>query len=197
MRVLRILPAILPVACLVVAAPGNPAAGNAQKGWFEKAVKKVDAKFEPAEAKPGQVVTFKLTVELNEGYHTYPTMQPDKAAVGYTNLLKFPTTGAAIFVGAVEDPKNYEEVAEPEQGIRAMRKYSGSATFTRKVVVSPRAPVGPNLAKVTLKLMVCDKSVCYAPKDVTIETSIKVLDGPPVPVPPEFAAEVARALGGN
>ena len=46
-------------------------------------MKKVEAKFDPAEAKPGQTVTFKLTVELNDGYYTYPTRQADKAAEGW------------------------------------------------------------------------------------------------------------------
>ena len=44
----------------------------------------------PAEAKPGQTVTFTLTVELNDGYHTYPTVQPDKKAAGMVNEIKFP-----------------------------------------------------------------------------------------------------------
>ena len=33
-------------------------------------VKSVEAKIEPAEAKPGQTVTFKLTVTLEDGFYS-------------------------------------------------------------------------------------------------------------------------------
>src|SRR4051812_15727838 len=91
------------VAALLAALPGT---ANAQK-WYEKAVKKIEGRFTPAEAKPGQTVTFSLTVELNEGYHTYPTVQPDKNAAGMINVIKFPTPGAVIFVGQMQDPKDF------------------------------------------------------------------------------------------
>src|SRR5436190_2958978 len=100
------------VAAVVAVAPGG---ASAQK-WYEKAVKKVEGKFAPAEAKPGQTVTFTLTVELNEGYHTYPTAQPDKLAAGMVNVLKFPAPGAVIFVGSTEDPKDFVTKEEPDLG---------------------------------------------------------------------------------
>lgn len=193
----RILSLGLPIALLVATVPAGPAAANAQKGWFEKAVKKVGVKVEPAAAKPGQVVTFKITIDLQDGYHTYPTTQPDKAAAGYVNLIKFPAQDAMIFVGRVDDPKGFDAIADAEQGIKELRKYSGTVTFARKAVVSPKAAPGTATAKATLKLMVCDKDRCFAPKDVPVEAALKVLDGPPVPVPQEFAAEVTKALAGK
>lgn len=192
-------PRTLALAGLAAAAaallPAGPA--GAQKGWYEKAVKKVEAKFEPAAAKPGEVVTLKFTVALNDGYHTYPTAQADPGAAGFINAFKFPAPEAVVFVGKVADPKGYEEVAEPELGVKALRKYAGEVTFTRKAVVSPKAAAGAAAAKVTLTLTVCDKSTCFAPKAVPVDVPLKVLDGPAVPVPAEFAAEVAQALAGK
>lgn len=179
--------------------PGRPTAATAaQKGWYEKAVKKIEGTFEPAEAKPGQTVTFKLTIELNEGYHTYPTVQPDKLAASMVNTIKFPPPGSAVFVGPVTDPVNFETKAEPELGIQEIRVSSGKVVFTRKAVVSPKASPGESTVKLeSFKLMVCDKNSCFPPKAVPVEAKLKVLDGPAVPVEKEYADEVAKALAGK
>jgi hypothetical protein len=181
------------VAALLAAVPGS---ASAQK-WYEKAVKKVEGKFTPAEAKPGQTVTFTLTIELNDGYHTYPTVQPDKAAATMVNVVKFPAPGAVIFVGETQDPKDYLTKEEADIGIKELRYNTGTVVYTRKAVVSPKASAGPATAKATLGLSVCDKGNCFPSKNVPVEASLKVLDGPPVPVEKAYAEEVAKALGGK
>jgi hypothetical protein len=192
----RILAFAVPLALVLAAGPDRPAAGAPQK-WYEKAVKKVEAKFDPAEARPGQTVTVKVTIELNDGYHTYPTAQPDPAAAGMANSFKFPKDGPVIFVGPTADPKEFETKAEPELGIKELRYMGGAVTFTRKAVVSPKAAAGPAAAKLNLSLLVCDKNVCFPPKDVPLEAGLKVLPGPAVPVEKEYADEVTKALSGK
>ena len=170
------------------------APARAQK-WYERAVKKVEAKFTPAEAKPGQTVTFTLTVELNDGYHTYPTMQTDKQAAAMVNEITFPSPDAVIFVGKTEDPKNAKTKAEPDLGILAMSYCPGTVTYTRKAVVSPKASAGPATIKLTtFRLNVCDKDNCFPPKKVPVEATLKVLDGPAVEVEKAYAEEVKKAL---
>jgi DsbC/DsbD-like thiol-disulfide interchange protein len=182
----------LSVAALLAGTPGS---ARGQK-WYEKAVKKVEGRFAPTEAKPGQTVTFSLTIELNEGYHTYPTKQPDKMAAGMANLIKFPEPGSVIFVGTFEDPKGYLTKEEPVLGIKEIRYYPGSVTFTRKAVVSPKATAGATTVKLaTFSLSVCDKNTCFPPKTLPIEAALKILDGPPVPIEKEFAEEVTKVLG--
>lgn len=192
-RTLALLPAFA-VAVALASAPATHAAGK-QK-WYEKAVKKVSGSFTPAEAKPGQTVTFTLTVELNDGYHTYPTVQPDKGAAGMVNVIKFPAAAAdgVIFVGSVTEPKDPMKKAELEAGIQELHYYAGKASFTRTAVVSPKAKAGPLTAKLAgFKLSVCDKDNCFPPKDVPVEASLKVLDGS-VEVEKAYADEVAKAL---
>ena len=193
MRLTRTL-ALAPAAAVALALALAPASRAGGQRWYERAVKKVEASFDPAEAKPGQTVTFRVTVELNDGFHTYPTVQTDKAAEGMVNVLKFPAAGDVIFVGAVEDPKGALTKAEPEAGIKEMRYYPGTATFTRKAVVSPRAAAGPVAVKLdAFKLSVCDKENCFPPKAVPVEASLKVLSGS-VEVEKQYAEEVAKAL---
>ena len=194
MRPNRMWPFLL-AACAGIAFAAAPAGLAGGQKWYEKAVKKVSAEISPAEAKPGQTVTFSLTVELNEGYHTYPTRQIDKMAEGMVNTIKFPAAGSLIFVGAIQEPKGVKTKADPEIGITELRYYEGKATFTRKAVVSPKAPAGPATVKLTaFKLSVCDKINCFPPKDVPVEATIKILDGPAVAVEKEYAEEVRKAL---
>jgi hypothetical protein len=192
------MPRSVPSACVTLfalalaAAPGSSAN---QKDWYERAVKKVEAKFDPAEARPGQTVTFILTVELNPGYHTYPVVQPDKNAASMTNIVRYPDPGPVVFVGPTVDPKGYLTKEVPEIGIKELREYEGKVVYTRKAVVSPRA--GPGAAPVKLaafKLTVCDENNCFPPKTVPVETAFRVLPGPAEPVDPMYAAEVRKAL---
>jgi hypothetical protein len=189
----RTLTLAIPFALVFAVLPASPAA--AQK-WYEKAVKKVEGKFSPAEAKPGQTVTFTLTVELNEGYHTYPTVQLDKQAAGMVNDIRFPDPGTVIFVGKTEDPKDAKTKAEPELGILEMSYCTDTVTYTRKAVVSPKAAAGAATIKLAkFGLNVCDKDNCFPPKTIPIEAMIKVLDGPAVEVEKAYADEVQKALG--
>lgn len=168
-------------------------AAAADKG-FDKAVKKVTATFEPAEAKPGQTVTLKVTVELADGYHTYPLVQSDKKAAFMVNKLAFPDAGAVVFVGEAADPANAEVKAEPDLGIAEMKILTGLVVYERKAVVSPTATAG----KVTVTLpkftvSVCDKNNCFPPKTLMPEAAVTVLAGPAVPVEAKFADEVKKA----
>jgi hypothetical protein len=184
----------LTVAAAVAVVPGT---AHAQK-WYDKAVKKVEGRFAPAEAKPGETVTFTLTVELNAGYHTYPTVQPDKLAAANVNVLKFPDPGAVIFVGKTEDPKDFHTKDEAEIGIKELRYNTGTVVYTRKAVVSPRAAAGEAKVKLAaFSLSVCDQNNCFPPKAVPVEAALKVLDGPAVAVEKAYADEVAKALGGK
>jgi hypothetical protein len=194
-RMLALLP--LATAAVALATPPAGSSAGAQK-WYEKAVKKVEASFSPAEAKPGQTVTFSVTVELNDGYHTYPTVQTDKMALSMVNTFKFPKPGEVIFVGEVQDPKDTKKKAEPEIGILELLYCEGKVTFTRKAVVSPKAKPGEASVKLdSFKLSVCDKDNCFPPKDVPIGAKLKVLDAPAVEVEKQYAAEVAKALEGK
>jgi len=147
-----------------------------KKDWYDRAVKKVEATFEPAEAKPGDTVTLKLTVHLTEGFHTYPTRQPDKAAEAMVNTIKFPDAGAVEFVGDVLDPKEYKTKAEPELGIKELRYVEGKIVYERKAVVSATAKPGAVAVKLPqFSLNVCDAVNCFPAKKLTPQATLKVL----------------------
>ncbi len=169
---------------------------SAQKiSGFDKAVKKFTVAFEPAQAKPGETVTLKITLELNEGYYTYPTVQPEKSAASMVNKIVFPTPSTLIFVGETTDPQNAKSKAEPLLGIDEMRYYTGTVVFERHAVVSPVAKSGATTVTLpNVLLSVCDKDNCFPAKKLMPEVTFKVLDGPAVPVQKAYAAEVKQLL---
>lgn len=183
---------MLGIAALGFAVASVPAATNAD--WYDKAVKSVTAEIVPAEAKPGQVVTLKITVALNDGYYTYPAVQPDKAAAGMVNKLDFPADAGLVFVGETLDPADFKTKAEPDLGINELVYIPGTAIYQRKAVVSPKASAGKLAIKPTLRLNVCDKNNCYPAKTVAPTASLTVLEGS-VPVDPKYADEVKKSLG--
>lgn len=179
---------------LPVLSPSSSSAMTLQK-WFEKAVRRLEASFTPAQARRGQTVTFSLTVHLQEGYYTYPTRQSDPQAAALVNELRFPDPQEVIFVGAVEDPKTARVKAEPQAGIQNLRYCTGIVTYIRAAVVHPQAPAGPvtvRLPKVRLNL--CDANTCFPVKEVAVEATLTILDGPPLPVEARYAEEVRRVL---
>lgn len=157
-------------------------------------VKSINATFEPTEAKPGQTVTLKLTVTLEDGYYTYPLVQTDKAAVSMVNKLEFPKGGSVVFVGDAYDPANPKKKAEPVVGIEELLYYTGTVVYERKAVVSPSAKPGEVAVQLPkFSLSVCDKDNCFPPKTHKPEATLKVLDGPAVAVDKKYAAEVEKA----
>jgi hypothetical protein len=170
-------------------------AGAAEKK--ASGIKSVEATIEPAEAKPGQTVTFKLTVKLEDSYYTYPLVQPDKAAANLVNTIAFPKPDVLVFVGDTDDPSDPKKKAELMQGIEEMYYYTGTLTYERKAVVNPKAK--PGAAKVALEkflLNVCDKDNCFPAKKLAPEAMFKVLDGSQA-VDKKWAEAVEKALAGK
>jgi|SRR5262245_2744420 len=170
-------------ACLAVA---GVSFGQAK---IKDAIRKVDAVFEPAEAKPGQTVTLKVTVQLADGYHTYPVMQPAPEAKFSANTITFPKDSPLVFVGETVDP--VEPKSKKVEDYEVLY-YPGGGTWIRRAVVLPTAKPGSVTAKVKLKLLVCDEDNCFPPKTFELEPTLKVLDAPAVPVDPKYKDEVEK-----
>ncbi|HEV3386564.1 MAG TPA: hypothetical protein VG097_17235 [Gemmata sp.] len=193
---LTVLCAVCGIAALATS-PDESLAGAGQKKSFDNGVKKIEGGFSPAEAKPGQTVTFSITIELNEGYHTYPTVQKDKGAENFLNSFKFTAPDKVIFVGTVQDPADVK--TKFDNFFKCDIQYcTGKVVYTHKAVVSPKAAAGAVTVKLpSFSINVCDEENCFPPpkKLPVIEATLKVLEGPAVPVEKDFAGEVKKALG--
>jgi len=81
-------------------------------------IKKVEAKFEPATAKPGQTVTLKIELKLEDGWLTYPTHQPDSNAKAFVNKVVLPKAEMLRFAGMIKEPADPKVREYPELGIK-------------------------------------------------------------------------------
>ena len=158
------------------------------------AIKKVEATFEPQDARPGQTVTVKITVQLLDGYHTYPVYQLADEAKLSANKITFPTDGTILFVGETVDPvsprtKKIKEGTETYD----LQYYPGGGTWIRKAVVLPSAKAGAATSKIKVRLLVCDADNCFPPKTIDIEAALKVLEGPAVEVEKKYKDAVEKA----
>lgn len=172
-----------------------PFAFCADKPALPKGVEKVEASIVPADAAPGQLVTYRVTVTLAAGFHTYPLLQPDKAADGMVNTLVYPEPASLIFVGEANSPTQTDVKAEPLLGIKALHTLHGTVVYERSAIVHPKAKAGAStIALPKFVLSVCDKDACYPPKTLMPEASLKVTDSPAVAIDKKYAAEVEKLL---
>jgi thiol:disulfide interchange protein DsbD len=160
---------------------------------FDAVVSKLEARFEPATARRGETVTWKMTIDIAPGWHTYPTQQPEAAASSYVNKITAPKSGDVVFVGSVVEPPNPVKKPVKEEGIKELHYYEGSAVWEYKAVVSPNATPGEKTITVPVTVLVCDDSGCLPPKKRSLSAKLTVSDAPPVPVDPKYQGAVLGA----
>ena len=166
---------------------------------FEQTLRKFEVRFEPSEAKPGQTVTLKITLDPIDGFYTYPTVQPDPLAKSSANHIYFPAPSSVIFVGPFVDPADPKKKTETEDMNQQVLYYPSSVTWERKAVVSPHA--SPGLLTVNLKspegmethFQVCDQSNCFNSRG-TVFAKLTVLAGEPVAIDSKYKEEVDNIL---
>ncbi len=200
-----LFPAALIVALAALAGPAAaqpselmrlPGASASKAKSFADAAE-VTASIEPARAKPGQTVTFKLTVAPKQGFDTYPTTGPE-SQVG-RNVIKLPPPGDLIFVGSVTDPPGWKEKPSEINPLGKERYYVRPATWELKAVVSPKAAPGAKTVVLKgTKLQACingaNGQCFYSDRFNPPSATVEVLAGPPVEVDPKYRTEVEQAV---
>lgn len=160
---------------------------------YATAVESIEGKVEPAEARPGQTVTYKLIVKLTPGHHTYPTFQPDPSEQSSRNLIELPEPGDLIFVEPVKDPDGAHIKPGAKPGSQQLY-YPEGAVWEFRAVVSPKATPGEK--KVPLKqfkVLICDEQNCLPPRREKVDATVQV-SGSPVAVEEKYRAKVDEAL---
>lgn len=158
---------------------------------FNSAVESIQGKIEPATARPGQTVIYRLSVKLTPGHHTYPSLQLDPKSES-KNIIVLPDAGDLIFVDPVSDPPDAQLMMEKGE---TYLYYPGGATWEFKAVVSPKATTGPKkIALKQFKVLICDKNNCLPPRTVPVSAALEVA-GSPVDVEEKYRAKVEESLG--
>ncbi len=163
---------------------------------YTTAVKKIEARFEPADAKPGQQVTLKVAVELNEGYYTYAIHQPDPSASQATKI-DLPKSDDVFFYPPINDPPNFLTKSD---GMDLIRYYPEGTIWELKGVVPQSAKPGTKTVHLEkLTLVICFhigmKEGCLRPKAFPVSAELTVLDGPAIPIDPKIEEEIRKSRG--
>ncbi len=169
---------------------------------FQQTLKMMDIRFEPAQAKAGETVTLKVTLQPIDGFYTNPIFQPDAREKSQVNRILFPETGPIIFVGPFSDPAGSKMKVVPVLENADVLYYPHEVTWERKAVVAPNS--APGEVSVLLKspkglntrFQVCDDEGCFPSSD-SYSAKLTILPGDPVAIDPNFKDEVAKALRTN
>jgi thiol:disulfide interchange protein DsbD len=160
---------------------------GAQPSW-DKALKSsgVAGTFDPATAKRGQVVTLRMEVELDPGYHTYSLIQtsPDLAdSVPTFNFKDLPADLVAWKTPA-------DDATRRETASDGANELFGKVVWEQRIVVRPDAAPGPRSVKGKVRFQVCDEQSCLPSREFPFEAKLTISDAAQVPLDPE----VAKAL---
>src|SRR5262245_58833498 len=98
------------IACFLVGVCAV-ATSFAQPRQFEDIAKPL-VTVDPPKAKRGELVTWTLTIQLEPGWHTYPTIQEGDPNTSFVTKLRFPDFGPIVFVGSLQEPKGEKKLQD-------------------------------------------------------------------------------------
>lgn len=168
----------------------------------------VRAEISPVDAKPGEKVTFTLSIAVEEGWHTYSTTQK-KGPGGLPTTIEIKQINGLTPVGetwqASESPEN--KTLETDDGGHILQLHHGNTKWSREFVVADDAESYGLAGRV--QYMTCDANRCLPPKRVAFdlgnlqsasEVAITTTDAPvkyaSSDVPAEFEVDDAESAGG-
>jgi thiol:disulfide interchange protein DsbD len=169
------------IACFV--ALGVAVQAHAQNSFSD--VASYEVQLDRTEAKRGETVTWKFTMHIKEGWHTYPTKQPNPANLSI-NVLKFPKPNDVMFVGDLVEPESKTEII---LGLPTL-VIEGTGVWEHKLLVRPDAKPGKIRIKVRAVLTVCTDTCVNDQPELT--TELTILDGPPVEVDSKYKPELEK-----
>lgn len=170
-------------------AQSQPSAENASRGFAD--VASVELTVDPPRAKPGELVTVRLTVTPKPGFWTYPSQPPEGQAS--RNILRLPKSGDVILLPTFEDPTGAKTKPDGLGGVEDY--YPNAVTWEFRGIVAPTASAGPK--QISLggsKLQVCNTSNCFYSRSSDLpQAQLEVENAPAVDVPEEYQALVKSA----
>ena len=173
---------LLSALLLLLVTASAPAQFGGSRPKPKEVIIKAEATIVPATANRGETVTWRFTLEILPGWHTYPTQQVDPEATSYITKLKFPRRRCHVRRTRCRALQRDQEARSgPEhQGTANLRKQGGLGT---EVGGLAERHTGAKTITVPVSLQVCDESGCL-PNNISTKAKLTVSDDPPVPVDP-------------
>jgi thiol:disulfide interchange protein DsbD len=138
----------------------------------------VTASVTPAEAKPGDTVTYKVHARLNPGWHIYTySKEPQGEGPRNTRFDLFDTAGLTPVGDWTADkaPIRKKEPAFPD--IDAVSFFEGEVTWSLKLKVPDNAPPGPKTLRCQASYQICNAASCSFPGQWTLPDVVLTVVG--------------------
>lgn len=132
---------------------------------------KLTATLDPKEAAAGEIVTLKLKLDIQPGFHTYPTVQTDPKASAYTTNVRV-KSGPLEAAGPAKEPKPKEKF-EPEFNATVGYFYD-PVDIDVPFKVKAGTPAGKSKVMIRINTSVCNDMNCLPfNEDLEFEMTIK------------------------
>jgi thiol:disulfide interchange protein len=168
---------VSPVAQGDAADSKKPAKKDAPKAIKPKSVELTPA-VEPAEAKPGDTVNFRVNVTLNPGFHIYKFDKKQGPGPINTTFDFFDTADLKI-EGDWTASRAAEKHKDPNFGdLEFVEYYENDVTFNIRLRVPDGTQPGKRTLRCQARYQVCDAKVCSIPGQWTLPAvELTVVDG--------------------
>jgi Disulphide bond corrector protein DsbC len=142
------------------------------------------ASVEPAEAKPGDTVSFKVTAKLDSGFHIYKYSKENGDGPVPTSFDFFDRAGLESEGEwkASREPEKHKDANFPD--LAAVEYYEDEVTWTIKVKIPAAAAPGKKTLRCQARYMICDDKTCSVPGRWTLpDAELNVASGDAAPPP--------------
>ncbi len=151
---------------------------------------------EPAEAKPGDTVTFKVTAKLDAGFHIYKYSKTQGEGPINTSFDFFDPAGLKVDGEWTASSEPLKKKDPNFADLESVEFYEDEVTWSIKLKVPADAAAGDKTLRCQARYMVCDDKTCSIPGRWTLPEAILkiVVAGSPAPTsaaPTSKAAEPA------
>ena len=162
---------------------------------------------EPAEAHPGETVTYKVAAHLNPGLHIYAVGNPDT-----NQSTSIPTTFDFFDPGGLKVSKEWKADRAPEvrpdpaSNDQLLQYFENEVTWSTTLSIPPDAAPGKRILRSQAGYQVCDEHSCFPPGQWTLnDVTLTIVPGaaraasppPTKPVQASAAAPPKPAVAGG
>lgn len=179
-----------------VAAPVEVIAASVRYEYEERPMKGktnpavLQYRLSPEDAKPGDKVTFSITMKLDEGWHTFSLTQSEKGGGGTPTIIEVAALRGLKSVGSFTADKPFK-IEKPLEGV-VLEEHDDQVTWSRQFEVTDGTNPGEYGLQGTITYQTC-KSSCLPPREVAFELGLKT--EPPKAVPARGVPEEVAAAG--
>ncbi len=139
------------------------------QSFYDMKYMTVSGKVSPEKAIPGSTVDVLVTANIEPEYHVNSNKPTEEYLI--PTIVKFEPIENVSF-GKINYPE--PEMATFSFSEEELSVYQGDVTFSVKLILSDKFPVGKSIIKGTLSFQACNDQNCFAPTDENFEILVEV-----------------------